>query len=1146
MNQRVTCVTGRLRLSVRWAGVRRAVTMILAAGSLFVIVSPVGAQSTAVRSRITGRIDDGNLTARGGNTHPLARPQDDQGAVADSQPMRRMLLSLRRAPEQQAALKQLLDQQQSSGSANYHQWLTPQQFGQQFGPADADIQTVTQWLQSQGFQVNRLSAGKTVIEFSGNAGQVRKAFHTEIHKYLVNGQQHLANASDPQIPTTLAQVVGGPVTLHNFSRKAQSHVRGPFSRVSDTGEVKPMGPLFTGNGGGFHALAPGDFNTIYNIPSAVVPSTVNGTGQTIAIVGDSEICTLHSPQFNTGFCNNGTTDDVKQFRQLFGLPTANLPNVILDGPDPGFDVGGDETEGDLDVEWSGAVAPNATIDFVIAQNTETSFGVDLAAEYIVDNNLAPVMSESFGDCEADLGAGGNQFYNSLWEQAAAQGITVIVSSGDSGSAGCDNPNLASPNSAKNGLAVNGIASTPFNVAAGGTDFDFAATGYPTTYWKTTNDAGTQASARSYIPETTWNDSCAGTSAGCASASTSSLNVVGGGGGASSCIDPVLFIGSICRSITFPGSTQPLPGYPKPLWQPTATGSGLTAGTDSQRDVPDISLFASDGLLSNSFYIICEADQQGGDCSTTGNITHFIGVGGTSSTAPTFAAIMALVNQKMASLSLSSRQGNANYILYPLAAQQQTNGYDCNSSHAGTTLDSRCTFNDVTKGNNSVPCVSGSPNCANGILVNGSTPAWNAGTGYDLATGLGTINAANLINNWATVEGNFTSTTTSLCMVAGAVATPCATASISITHGTNVSGTIGVTPNPGASTTTKPEDVSLIGVFPGGASVGVDHFNPNTGNADIYRLDGNGQFVGVFTRELVGGSYNVNAHYAGDGHFGPSDSNAISLTVAPENSTSRVTVQTVNLVTNTVSTLTSVPYGDLNLVRADVVGAASGLETATGSVTFTDNGNPIINPNGGTTSPSNFNLNTEGYLEDQTTFLAVGTHSFVAKYNGDASYNASTSGAVSFVVTQAPTVTSVNATNNCALPAAPASTTVHAGSPITLNVCVDTEVSSNPGGGSFGRFPTGTITLTIPATSALFRPSAPQPGPTQPKTWLAAATGASLALLFLLFILPLGDRVTIPRWGTASIVMLFAIVIGAAVSCGGGSTSSGGGGSQAAG
>jgi subtilase family serine protease len=335
------------------------------------------------------------------------------------------------------------------------------------------------------------------LEFSGSAGQVQEAFHTTIHKYLINGQQHWANASDPQIPTALLPAVAGIASLNNFPRKPMNHFVGGFSRDKNTGRVRPATPLYSfpenecSEDNYCFALGPYDFATIYNV-LPLWNNNINGTGQTIAIVGESNI----NPQ------------DVANFRSMFGLPanstaTGNPLNIILNGPDPGLQ--GDESEADIDVQWSGAVAPYATVDFVVSQSTETTSGTDLSAVYIVDNNLAPVMSESYGLCELGLGTTGNQFYNALWQQAAAQGITVFISAGDNGAAGCDNFDAQSPAPAEYGLEVSGYASTPYNVAVGGTDFnDFT---NPGTYWSLTNNSTTQASALGYIPETSWNDSC---------------------------------------------------------------------------------------------------------------------------------------------------------------------------------------------------------------------------------------------------------------------------------------------------------------------------------------------------------------------------------------------------------------------------------------------------------------------------------------------------------------------------------------------------------------------------------------------------------------------------------------------------------------
>src|SRR6202795_3981335 len=448
-------------------------------------MSPIQAQTRPVPARVTAQVDDTRTVQLKGNVHPLARPEFDRGAVADSQPMTRMLLTLQRGAEQETALQQLMDAQQTKGAASYHAWLTPEQFGKQFGPSDTDVQAVTDWLTRQGFQVSKVAAGRNAIEFSGNVAQVRNAFHTEIHKFSVNGEERIANVSEPAIPAALAPVVKGVAALNTFPRQAHLHNKGVYRWHRDTGEIKP---LFTyGNPANF-AVAPADFAKIYNIPVGA-----DGTGQTIAVIGQPNI----------------DAQDGIAFRNLFGLPQnfTQANNVIVNGPDPGL-VFGDEGESDLDVEWAGAVAPGATILLVTSSSTlsnptQITAGIDLSALYAVDNNLASVISESYGSCEPGLGAAGNQFYNALWEQAASQGITVVVSTGDSGSAGCD-PTAAFPNEATNGLAVSGLASTPFNVAVGGTDFDASAQPVtpPNPYWSATNGP-TFASALQYIPETTW-------------------------------------------------------------------------------------------------------------------------------------------------------------------------------------------------------------------------------------------------------------------------------------------------------------------------------------------------------------------------------------------------------------------------------------------------------------------------------------------------------------------------------------------------------------------------------------------------------------------------------------------------------------------
>src|SRR5215467_8913415 len=593
---------------------------------VFVLAASSGlasAQTAPIATRITQAIDEKKLVTLRGNVHPLARPEFDQGPFADAQPLKRMLLLLQRGPDQETALQQLLEDQQNKSSANYHAWLTPDQFGKQFGPADADIQTITQWLTSHGFTDIAVGPGRTVMEFSGNVGQVRAAFHTEIHNYLVEGKVYSANSSDPQIPAALSPVVAGVVSLHNFPKRSHAKFLGQFRRT----QGKPgLQPLFTFpnpfNGRSFYGMGPGDFATIYN-SKPLISAGNDGTGQSIAIVGETNI----------------NVADVQAFRQMFGL-SANFSaaDVILNGEDPGITSIGEEGEADLDVEWSGAVAPGATVQFVVSASTPASAGIDLSALYIIEHNRAAVMSESYGQCEAGLGAAGNAFYNTLWEQAAAQGFTVVLSSGDGGSAGCDDFNTQQR--ATQGLAVSGFASTPFNVSVGGTDFDQA--NDPALYWNATNDA-TGSSAKGYIPEIPWNESCAqiGPSGCGASAPNGSLNIVAGSGGPSHI-------------------------YGKPTWQTGVAGMP----NDNHRDQPDVSLFASPGF-DRTGYVICQQDRNLNgvatcDLNTTNGSLDFHVVGGTSASAPAFAGVMALVNQYQAAHGGSSRQGNANHTLYSLA------------------------------------------------------------------------------------------------------------------------------------------------------------------------------------------------------------------------------------------------------------------------------------------------------------------------------------------------------------------------------------------------------------------------------------------------------------------------------------------------
>jgi hypothetical protein len=962
-------------------------------------------QNSRVAARVTDTVDDTNRTALRGNVHPMARAEFDRGAVADAQPLTRILLLLQRSAEQEAALRQLMEEQQSKNSMNFHAWLTPEDFGKKFGPAGADVQAVTDWLTSHGFKNIKVGKGKTTVEFSGNVGQVRNAFCTEIRKFNVKGEEHFANVSDPQIPAALAPVVRGVVALHNFRPQPMLRRLGTFQRNANTGEVRPAF-TFTDVNGTFYAMGPADFATIYNIPG-----TANGAGQSIAIVGQSNI----------------NLQDVTDFRSIFGLPTysAGQLNVILNGPDPGL-VDGDEGESDLDVEWAGAVAPAATIDFVVTQTTDTDLtnGIDGSALYIVDNNIAPVLSESYGSCESALGSAGNAFYNALWQQAAAEGITVVIAAGDDGSAGCDDPSAA----ASHGLGVSGIASTPFNVAMGGTDFDDA--GKQTTFWNSANSSTTPpilASAKGYIPETTWNDSCAATGiTGCAglSSTATSVNSVGGSGGPSSI-------------------------YAKPSWQ-----TGLTS--DSARDIPDVSLFSSDGQ-NKSFYIVCQSDQDiTGDTgcnltkfTSTSPFHDFQAVGGTSAATPTFAGIIALINQ-----AKGGRQGNANYALYNTYSIAKTAGNVCNSSSfAAPSPSNSCVFYDTTKGNISVACVGNSPFCGNtstaanqfGAMATskgGTTLAFNTGTGYDLATGLGSVNVANLIANWTTLA--LTGTTTTLAGPA------------SSTIGASVTFTGGITKSSGTATPT-----GIVLLEDSSTGTLVDQGAVMTATCGAFAPP----CYSITTTLLPAatGTYNLVAHYGGDGTFAASDSSPLSMTVPKQ--TPNVVVSWVGATGAITTAAQNVAYGSNYFLRVDVTNSSgTPCENAnTGAVSFVcptgsiqlfqKAGTPLNDfPNAQTPNATNVaRLNDRGFAEDQPIQLAAGSYSITATYTADAnsSFNSNaSSNTLSVTITQATTTTVVTAS--------PVS--VASGGSVTLTANISSSSNSSLGPGGTVQFMNGSAAL----------------------------------------------------------------------------------------
>jgi subtilase family serine protease len=581
---------------------------------------------TEHQSRIPHSIDSSRFISLPGSAHPLARAEFDQGRVNGNTMLRGVSMVFRRSSAEQKLLEELLAQQQDATSHNYHRWLTPEQFADRFGMTEGDIAKVSSWLESEGFKVGRIERSLTQISFSGSVARIESVFHTEMHNYLVNGEKHFANANELSVPAALGAVVLGVRGLDDFHPKPR-HTGG--HRI-------PASPSFTSGISGSHFLAPEDFATIYHV-KALYDLGIDGSGEKIAVVGDSAI----------------TLGNITTFRSLSGLPTNNPTEVLV--PNSGtatIPSSGEQIEAYLDLEWSGAVAKNASIIYVYVGNNP-SYSVWDALHYAINNNVAPVISTSFGFCEQGLGSANALIIQGWAQQANAQGQTISAASGDAGAADCD----GGATSATQGLTVDVPAAIPEVTGVGGSKFNGdAASTSTTTYWTGTNDSNS-GSALIYIPEEIWNDTSESIANG--------GGLAAGGGGAS----------------TF---------FAKPTWQ-TATG----VPGDGHRDVPDISLNASP--FHDPFLICDDADENGIQSCTNGfrDSQNYVDiVGGTSAGAPAFAGILALLNQAIHSTGL----GNVNSTLYGLA---------------GSTPNA---FHDITSGNNKVPCLTGSVDCPSGGMI----------------------------------------------------------------------------------------------------------------------------------------------------------------------------------------------------------------------------------------------------------------------------------------------------------------------------------------------------------------------------------------------------------------------------------------------
>jgi subtilase family serine protease len=758
---------------------------------------------------------------------PRAKAATDLGPAAADKPLTNLSLRFNMTAAQSAALTQLLANQQNPSSPQYRQWLTPEQFGAEFGLSAADIATVSNWLQSQGFTITNVARSRTFIQFQGSVGLANQAFGVNIHNLSLNGEQHVSNLSDPSLPAPIANVVLGVTGLNDF--KLKPHLLG-----------KRVNPKLDGGATYGNLVAPGDFYTIYDLkPLYSAATPINGSGISVAVAGQVDI----------------NTADISAFRSAGGLSTTNLPTTTTYGTAPGAptalacsgnnppDSCDDYYESALDLEWSGATAPSAKVIFATGQDVFLN-----AMTGAIDNDIAPIVTVSYGDCESGFGAAYINQFNALFKQANAQGQTVLGPAGDAGSTDCDGGTTY----ATQGLAVDFPASSPFVTAVGGTMFNENGG----TYWSTTNGAN-DGTALSYIPEQPWNEFFQSGGNG-----IYGLGDGGGGGGASAV-------------------------FSKPAWQ---VGTGVP--NDFARDVPDIAFNAG---ANHDPYVACALGScTHGYADSSGNYFAF---GGTSVPTPSFAGILALLEQK---ISPSKGLGNVNPIIYGLA----------NSTYASTV------FHDVTTGTNAAPCEVGvgSVDCTAGLpnyfapetlacpanscsgFVDYSAIGYLAGAGYDQTTGWGSMDINNMVADWSLVTPTGTGTTSAL----NPSATTVTTTTSSITSGASVTLSVAVASGSSTVTTTPTGTVTLL----------IDGMATSTTGT---LSGGTASLTYSSTASLVAGAHTFSVSYAGDTNYaGSIGSVQIDITSATAGDfTFAASPASVTIASGGVSSPITLTVGSLN-------------------------------------------------------------------------------------------------------------------------------------------------------------------------------------------------------------------------------------------
>jgi len=765
-------------------GLRKTLTSV----SLFALVLTFSVASRAENQRevITKPIDNSQLIKLAGNTRPEINSLNDLGRVNPDLQLNHMLLLLQRSPEQEAALEQFIEEQHNPKSPLFHQWIHAGEFGQRFGLAQSDLEKITEWLEGNGLKVEYVYQNRTLIDYSGTASQIENAFHIQLHNYLINGESRMANSGDPKIPAALAQAIVGPLYLNNFQPKAM-HEKLHDVHVSPNAGGSIL-PDYTA--GGELPLVPYDLQKIYNIaPLYSLSTPITGTGTTIMVVEDTNQwnCLPGNPAVPAGGGYNvcAATSDWAVFRNILGLPRYGNPVFKENNPGTttstncsapstgrgypsGSGINSDDVEASIDVQWATATAPNATIVNAACASPSGGFGGLTAIQNTLNHaneDGVDVISMSYGESEERTGASLNAAFNTTFQQAVTAGLGIFVSSGDED---------AASSGVTDGITISGWMSSQYDVSVGGLDFADTYLGENGTYWNASNNVF-YGSAKSYIMEQPWNDSCAGTllayyltgsyvtygSTGFCNTSTGASyhNGTGGSGGPSACATGTPAVAGVA------GGT--CAGYAKPTYQSSYLGTMAGLVNDHVRDTPDVALMAANGLWGH-YYVLCYTDTTSSGISNGGIASctavppiDWPGYGGTSISSPIMASIQDLVVQHK-----GSRQGNPNPRYYALANTEYgpSGNASCDST-LGNGVGSSCIFYDVTLGDIDAYCTANrngtlyncyKPSGTDGVLSTNNSaydPAYPTGPdapfgsyprGWDFGSGIGSVNAYNLV------------------------------------------------------------------------------------------------------------------------------------------------------------------------------------------------------------------------------------------------------------------------------------------------------------------------------------------------------------------------------------------------------------------